>query len=60
MKSKTLKNGAFVCMERVQHSGFYVVTGRKPNGELFDKVSCDTYRAGLEYFRAFQSIARGF
>jgi hypothetical protein len=58
MKIQEFKNGAYVTFER-QNCGLYAVTLRAPNGELSDKVRCDTYRGAMEYRRAFASIARG-
>ena len=58
MKIQEFKNGAYVTFERLP-SGLYAVMLRSPSGELRDKVRCDTYRAAIEYRRAFAAIARG-
>ena len=58
MKIQEFKTGAYVTFERLP-SGLYAVALRSPSGELSDKVRCDTYRAAMEYRRAFAAIARG-
>lgn len=58
MKIQEFKNGAYVTFERLT-CGYYAVNLRAPNGELSDKVRCDTYRAAMEYRRAFVAIAKG-
>lgn len=58
MKIQEFKNGAYVTFERLA-SGYYEVLLRAPNGELHDKVRCDTYRGAMEYRRAFVAIAKG-
>ena len=56
MKIKAFKHG-HVTLERGDVSGLYSV--RCYCGDtLHDKVVCDTYRAAMEYFRAFCRIAR--
>jgi len=57
MKYKLHKNKAFVMFERGNY-GYYTVILRAPEGELQDKVTCDTYRAALEYFSAFNRVAK--
>lgn len=56
MKIKTYKNGHTV-FERLSPSGMYLVKVYL-GSELHDKVRCDTYRAAMEYLRAFNRIAR--
>jgi hypothetical protein len=56
MKIKTYKNGHTV-FERLSPSGMYLVE-LYIGPELRDKVRCDTYRAAMEYLRAFNRIAR--
>ena len=57
MKYKLHKNAAFVTLERGNY-GYYTVLLRDPHGEVHDKTTCDTYRAALEYFSAFNRIAK--
>jgi hypothetical protein len=57
MKHKLHKNGAFVTLERVNH-GYYTVRLTDSLGELRDKVTCDTYSASLDYFAAFNRVAK--
>ena len=55
MKIRDYKNG-YATMERTAMS-YYIVkcyTGT----ELHDKIMCDTYRAALDYFKAFSKIAK--
>ena len=60
MKITEQKNGAWTVFERVTPSGYYIAKLYKPNGELADKVSCDTYASAREYLRAFNRIAKQF
>ena len=53
---KVYKNG-HASMERLSPSGLYLVQVYIGT-ELHDKIRCDDYRAALDYYRAFQSIAR--
>lgn len=55
-KLRTFKNGAYVTFEKV--AGWYCVLARDPAGEVHDKIRCDSYRGGLDYFRAFCAIAK--
>jgi hypothetical protein len=55
MKIKTYKNGHTVFDKTP--TGFYLVKVYI-GSELRDKVLCDTYRAALEYLRAFNQMAR--
>ena len=55
-KIKTYKNG-HASFERLFPSGYYLVQCYKGT-ELHDKVRCDDYRTALDYYRAFQAIAR--
>ena len=57
-KIKAFKNGAFTHLERVEHSGMYIVRCFLASGVMYDKVFCDTYRGALEYLRSFNKIAR--
>lgn len=36
---------------------YYRVICRKSNGELHDKMLCDTYKGACEYYSAFNRIA---
>ena len=60
MKITEQKNGAWTTFERTTPSGYYVARLYRPNGELADKVSCDTYASAREYLRAFNKLAKGF
>lgn len=53
MKTKVFKNGASVRMESPSHDGIIVVIARKANGDILDKIRCDSKRAAGEYYRAF-------
>jgi hypothetical protein len=55
-RMKCFKNG-HASMERLSPSGLYLVQVYIGT-ELHDKIRCDTYQGALEYYRAFQSIAR--
>lgn len=57
---KEYKNGAFVFYEKNRKDSFtwYEVRLRAPNGELYDKVRCDDYRAAMDYWKSFNSIAK--
>jgi hypothetical protein len=53
---KIYKNGWETMLEK---SGlWYSANVRNAAGEIHDKVRCDDYRAALEYFRAFNAIAK--
>jgi hypothetical protein len=54
-KIKTYKNGHTVFEKTA--NGFYLVKVYI-GSELHDKILCDTYRAALEYLRAFNRIAK--
>ena len=56
MKITQYKTGAWIVSEK--SAGWYSVKLYRPNGELHDKVRCDTYRQAGEYKRAFDSIAK--
>lgn len=36
----------------------YVVIVRNARGDVHDKMRCDDYRGALEYYRAFNAIAK--
>lgn len=57
-KLKTFKGEAFVTMEKMSHSGMYLVQGWNDAGRCFDKIRCDDYRNALAYFKSFCAIAR--
>jgi len=57
MKITEQKNGNYTTFERIQHNGYYIVKLYK-NGELLDKIMCDTYRAAREYLASFNKIAK--
>ena len=56
-KIKTFKSGGWTLLDRVEHSGMYVVKCYLSSGILYDKVICDTYRNAQEYLRCFNKIA---
>lgn len=53
---KEYRNGWYVIMDR--DSTLYRVVVRNAAGDLHDKVRCDAYRDALEYWRAFNAIAK--
>ena len=57
MKITEQKNGNYTTFERNQHNGYYIVKLYK-NGELLDKIMCDTYRGAREYLVSFNKIAK--
>lgn len=57
-KIQVFKNEAYATFEKC--GMWYVVQWRKPNGEIGDKMRCDTYRSGLEYYRAFKAVAKNY
>ncbi len=59
MKIAVFKNGAYVTFEKLAPSGLYLIQGRAPSGEIFDKTRCDDYRDALNYYRAFKAQAKG-
>ena len=58
MKIKEYKNG-YATFEQLFPSGMYLVQCYK-GSELSDKIRCDTYRAAMEYFKAFAKIAKSY
>jgi len=55
-KVKTYRNDWSTMLEK---SGmWYCVHVRNAAGELHDKVRCDDYRMALDYWRAFNAIAK--
>jgi hypothetical protein len=56
MKIKDYKNG-YATFERLFPSGMYLVQVYK-GSELADKIRCDSYKAAMEYFKAFAKIAK--
>ena len=57
MKITKQKNGNYTTFERIQHNGYYIVKLYK-NGELLDKIMCDTYRGARDYLVSFNKIAK--
>lgn len=57
-KSYVARSGAVVTMETHQPTCMHTVLLRGANGEVVDKVRCDTYREALDYWKAFKKIAR--
>ena len=58
MKTKLFKSGAWTIFDREPIGGLYSVKLYSASGELRDKVRCDTYRGALDYWRAFNAIAK--
>jgi len=56
MKIKEFKNGAYASFEKC--GVWYVAQARDSGGNLIDKMRCDTYRGGMEYYRAFCNLAK--
>jgi hypothetical protein len=56
MRIKEYKNG-YATFERLFPSGMYLVQLYK-GSEIADKIRCDTYKAAMEYYKAFAKIAR--
>lgn len=60
MKIKSFKNGWEVSLEKNKEGGYklpYTVRLRDSQGELRDKISCDTYAGALAYYKSFSKIA---
>ena len=55
-KIKVFNNG-YATLERLFPSGMYLVECYVGT-ELHDKIRCDDYRSALEYYKAFQAIAK--
>jgi hypothetical protein len=57
---KIYKNGweTYFCKTGEVPFPWWYVSVRNAAGEIHDKVRCDDYRAALEYFRAFNAIAK--
>jgi hypothetical protein len=55
-KIKTYRNNWCVVME--QTSVWYSVIVRNATGNVHDKVRCDDYRNAMDYWRAFNAIAK--
>ncbi len=59
MKIKEFENGTRVIMgEPSISSGMVEVICLGKNGQVIDKIKCDTRRMAREYFRAFEKIAK--
>jgi hypothetical protein len=56
MRIKEYKNG-YVTFEKLFPSGMYLVQCYK-GSELFDKIRCDSYKAAMEYYKAFSRVAK--
>lgn len=57
-KSYVAPGGAVVTMETNPINGMRTVLLRGANGEVVDKVRCDTCREALDYWKSFKKIAR--
>jgi len=53
---KLFNNGAFAVLEKT--GALWLTYARNPSGQIIDKMRCDTYTMALEYFRAFQAVAK--
>lgn len=56
MRAKEYRNGWSVIMDKA--GAMYVVIVRNARGDVHDKMRCDDYRGALEYYRAFNAIAK--
>ena len=58
-KLKTYRNGWLAMFEKTaSHDAPYTVLVRDPCGEVYDRMRCDNYRAALDYWLAFNAIAK--
>jgi len=55
-KIKIFKNDASATFEKC--GPWYVAQWRKPDGSVGDKIRCDTYSVGIEYYNAFKAAAK--
>lgn len=55
-KCKVYRNGWSTMLEQI--GCWYLVNVRDAAGNVYDKTRCDDYRMALDYFRAFNSIAK--
>lgn len=53
---KTFKNGASAYLGPCGIG--YETFARNPRGDLIDRMRCDDYRMALDFYRAFQALAR--
>jgi len=56
-KFKVYKNDWSTLLEKQAH-GVYLVLVRNDAGEIYNKIRCDDYRMALNYWHAFNVIAR--
>ena len=56
-KTKIYRNDWSTLLEKQAH-GVYLVLVRNSAGDVHDKIRCDDYRMALNYWRAFNAIAR--
>ena len=56
MKIKEQKNGWYTVFDKA--GCWYVVTLRRADGEVHDKVRCDTYNESRTYLNVFNRIAK--
>ena len=57
-KIKTYRNGWAASFQKFNGSGYYVAAVLSADGRVHDRVMIDDYRKALEYYRAFQSVAK--
>lgn len=55
-KAKAYRNGWSVTLDKA--GAFYVAIVRNGRGDVHDKMRCDDYRDALDYWRAFNAIAK--
>ena len=59
-KLKTYRNGWLAMLEKTaSHDAPYTVLVRDARGEIHDRIRCDDYRAAVNYWLAFNAIAKG-
>lgn len=56
MKTKTYSNGWTTYYAK--EADWYLVNVRNARGDIHDKVWCDNYRAAMDYWKAFNAIAK--
>jgi hypothetical protein len=57
-KFKSHRNGWTTSFEQQYHNGMITVTIRTDAGEVYDRIRCDDYRNAMDYWRAFNGIAK--
>ena len=57
-KFKLHRNGWSMSFEQQYHNGMITVKIRTAAGEIYDRIRCDNYRDAMDYWRAFNGIAK--